>query len=441
MNDEERLAYHVAESKSAMDDLEDWFNAQFKEKLVEPNSGLGQAIEHMRKRWTALTLSLHKSGMLLTNNLVERFLKRAIVHRNNALFFRSLEGARIGDAYMSLIHTAELCGADPFDYLVALMQHAKAVADAPADWVPVPWSYTDAPCEYGHNGHRSTSDATVLGHASSKKRGCVVITTRRCLCPRRTWIAYDPRVRRRGFLILCSTSTAELWVPGRAPRRIPPEMILMIGGACSFCALPAADAGGVAGVVGTTSRICGECVDLSKDVVELEDEVCDGLARGLWDVIDGAAIARNAAERERTAPGGRGVPVFQLDADIFDGVERGDFPKVFEARLMDAGLSLEQFLQGRVRVIGKPRATVRPNKEAKVPIKSEDFSPSLDLDETTLTCSFCEGVRSDADKLIRGQAAAICDHCVGSAARLFEAALLMNARKSEESSDVQQDDD
>jgi hypothetical protein len=50
----------------------------------------------MRKRWTALTLFLHKSGVPLTNNLVERFLKRAIVHRNNSLFFRSLEGARIG---------------------------------------------------------------------------------------------------------------------------------------------------------------------------------------------------------------------------------------------------------------------------------------------------------------------------------------------------------
>ncbi len=142
MNDEERLAYHVVESKSVMDDLKDWVDAQFKEKRVEPNSGLGQAFEYMRKRWDALTLFLRQSGAPLTNNLVERFLKRAIVHRKNSLFFRSLEGARIGDAYMSLIHTAELCGADPFDYLVALMRHSKTVADAPAEWMP--WNYTEA---------------------------------------------------------------------------------------------------------------------------------------------------------------------------------------------------------------------------------------------------------------------------------------------------------
>ncbi|MBK8977688.1 MAG: hypothetical protein IPM29_17405 [Planctomycetes bacterium] len=37
------------------------------------------------------------------------------------------------------IHTAELCGADPFDYLVALQRHHQRVAEAPADWMP--WSF------------------------------------------------------------------------------------------------------------------------------------------------------------------------------------------------------------------------------------------------------------------------------------------------------------
>ena len=38
-----------------------------------------------------------------------------------------------------LIHTAELCGANPFDYLRALMAHPNEVAAHPAEWLP--WNY------------------------------------------------------------------------------------------------------------------------------------------------------------------------------------------------------------------------------------------------------------------------------------------------------------
>ena len=79
------------------------------------------------------------AGAPLSNNVVERALKRAIVHRKNSLFYRSLDGARVGDIFMSLIHTAELCGADPLDYLVALQRHAAKVDKAPGTWMP--WSY------------------------------------------------------------------------------------------------------------------------------------------------------------------------------------------------------------------------------------------------------------------------------------------------------------
>ena len=43
---------------------------------------------------------------------------------------------------MSLIHTAELHQVEPFDYLVALLRHAAAVALDPAAWMP--WNYTAA---------------------------------------------------------------------------------------------------------------------------------------------------------------------------------------------------------------------------------------------------------------------------------------------------------
>ena len=41
--------------------------------------------------------------------------------------------------FMSLIHTCELSGANPFDYLTQLQQHADELAHNPAQWMP--WNY------------------------------------------------------------------------------------------------------------------------------------------------------------------------------------------------------------------------------------------------------------------------------------------------------------
>ena len=40
---------------------------------------------------------------------------------------------------MSLIHTCELCGANPFDYLTELDRHAEELSSRPQDWMP--WNY------------------------------------------------------------------------------------------------------------------------------------------------------------------------------------------------------------------------------------------------------------------------------------------------------------
>lgn len=55
-------------------------------------------------------------------NLVERALKKAILHRKNSLFYKPLNGADVGDLYMSLIHTCELNGVNPFEYLTELQR-------------------------------------------------------------------------------------------------------------------------------------------------------------------------------------------------------------------------------------------------------------------------------------------------------------------------------
>jgi hypothetical protein len=125
-----------------MQQLHDWLKRQFEEKVTEPNSALGGAIRYMLNHWEKLTLFLRRAGAPLDNNVCERALKKAILHRKNALFYRTANGARVGDLFMSLIYTCELNQANPFDYLTRLQEHADEVAANPQCWMP--WNYREA---------------------------------------------------------------------------------------------------------------------------------------------------------------------------------------------------------------------------------------------------------------------------------------------------------
>lgn len=136
-----RLEFHQVESKPLMENLHAWMTDQLEGKKVEANSGLGEAITYALNHWTKLTRFLEIPGAPLDNNLVERALKKAIIHRNNSLFFKTQNGARVGDTFMSLIYTCQLQGVDPFDYLNELQRHAEALAAKPEEWMP--WSYKE----------------------------------------------------------------------------------------------------------------------------------------------------------------------------------------------------------------------------------------------------------------------------------------------------------
>jgi transposase len=135
----ERLHLHQLYSGPVMNDLHEWLDGQLKEHKAEPNSGLGKAMEYMLRHWQPLTLFLREPGAPLDNNLVERALKKAILHRKNSLFYKTLNGAEVGDLYMTLIHTCELNDVNPFDYLTELQRHAEELAANPAHWMP--WNY------------------------------------------------------------------------------------------------------------------------------------------------------------------------------------------------------------------------------------------------------------------------------------------------------------
>lgn len=142
LSSQERLLHHQTHSLPVMDKLHQWMNQQLEDKQVEPNSGLGQAIQYMLNHWERLTLFLSQPGAPLDNNICERALKMAILHRKNSLSYKTLNGAQTGDLFMSLIHTCRFNRVNPYDYLLAIAKHPEKVKAQPQDWLP--WNYPHA---------------------------------------------------------------------------------------------------------------------------------------------------------------------------------------------------------------------------------------------------------------------------------------------------------
>jgi transposase len=138
---QDRLRFHQEHSGPLMKQLHGWMEEQLAERKTEPNSGLGKAISYVLNHWPKLTLFLQQPGAPLDNNIVERALKKAILNRKNALFYKSLNGAGVGDLFMSLIHTCELNGANPFDYLTELQRHSGKLPRNSSEWMP--WNYRE----------------------------------------------------------------------------------------------------------------------------------------------------------------------------------------------------------------------------------------------------------------------------------------------------------
>jgi transposase len=147
MSPEDRLKLHQTESGPLMNTLKNWMETKLNNREVEPNSGLGQAFGYLLKHWEPLTLFLRVPGAPLDNNILERALKKAIIHRKNSLFYKTVNGARVGDILMSLIETCRLAKVNAYEYLLALLKNISAMRENPSAWLP--WNYTTAPAGCG----------------------------------------------------------------------------------------------------------------------------------------------------------------------------------------------------------------------------------------------------------------------------------------------------
>lgn len=142
MTPEERLVHHQRYSTPVMEQLRNWMEAEEQEKRVEPNGVLGKAFAYFRRHWQGLTQFLRQGNAPLDSNAVEQALKRVVLHRKNALFFRTEHGAAVGDILMSVIETCRANGIRAWDYLVEVVRNARAVRDEPEAWLP--WMYQPA---------------------------------------------------------------------------------------------------------------------------------------------------------------------------------------------------------------------------------------------------------------------------------------------------------
>ena len=140
LSPEDRLKYHQEHSQPVMDKLKAWLERAKADKIAEPNSKLGKAMQYLLNHWEGLTLFLRVAGAPLDNNTAERCLKKVVLHRKNSLFYRTIRGAKVGDVHMSIIQTCQLNGIDPFDYLTQALTHWEKLSAATADaWLP--WNY------------------------------------------------------------------------------------------------------------------------------------------------------------------------------------------------------------------------------------------------------------------------------------------------------------
>ena len=139
MSPVKRLAHHQAYSKPLMQEVKTYILSLINDRIVEPNSPLGKAINYTLKHWHLLTQFLRSENAPLDNNIVERTLKVPIRGRKTWLFYKTQYGAMIGGILTSVIHTCALVKENPITYRTALQENKDRVVKEPYCWLP--WNY------------------------------------------------------------------------------------------------------------------------------------------------------------------------------------------------------------------------------------------------------------------------------------------------------------
>jgi transposase len=140
MPPEDRLAHHQLHSGPVFDRLRGFIEQEIAEHRVEPNGPLFKSYRYLLTHWHGLTQVLRLGSAPIDANIVERALKKVVLLRKNAMFFRSQHGADVGSMILSVSETSRMAGVAVFDYLVDVVRHARAVRADPRRWLPWTWA-------------------------------------------------------------------------------------------------------------------------------------------------------------------------------------------------------------------------------------------------------------------------------------------------------------
>lgn len=134
-------ARHELRQEKALPILEEikaWLNEQYPQVL--PKSPIGKAISYSLLQWPKLKNYLLDGRLEIDNNLVENAIRPVALGRKNYLFAGSHEGAKRAALIYSLVITAKLHEAEPFEYLRDVLTR---IADYPysqiEDLLPGNW--------------------------------------------------------------------------------------------------------------------------------------------------------------------------------------------------------------------------------------------------------------------------------------------------------------
>jgi transposase len=103
------------ESAPLVEELRQWVEEKVRE--VEPKSPLGGALGYMRRQWKRLARFLEDPLLDLTNNEVERDLRRWVLDRKTWLFVGHETSARRLASVLSILATCRKMGIEPRRYL------------------------------------------------------------------------------------------------------------------------------------------------------------------------------------------------------------------------------------------------------------------------------------------------------------------------------------
>lgn len=137
---EARKRYHHTHSLPVMELIREKCRQWIEQSdEIEPNSTFGKACSYFLNHFEGLTLFCHVPGAKLDNNGVEQVLKLIIRVRKNSLFYKTQDGANVGDILTTVLATAVANNVNVFEYLVALQQNWFDVGRNPQHWLP--WNY------------------------------------------------------------------------------------------------------------------------------------------------------------------------------------------------------------------------------------------------------------------------------------------------------------